>query len=451
MNQAPVFIYRKHIDYDPELERSVLGVCSLHAHAFGGVYSMLSEECFYLEEHKEVYRTMEYLFEHGEPVDLLTISRRLYSEGKVEMKGMNTAAFLTSLSRFVASDAHMQHWCLLLRELAAKRLMISFKNSQYDDSADVLDAAEQIQEQLRSALQVRMVNDWMDASTAALRFSDHIDEMSSSGGVVGVSTTFESVDVQNGGLRAGQLVVIGARPSVGKSALMGNIAVQAAKKGKRVGIISLEMPAHDIFGRMVSSEGDVPFREMDQGLVDDDLMRKHIYDSMGRLAGLPLYFSDADSMTIHDIRARAEALHRQHGMDMLIVDYLQLIDEPQGARSREQSIAQISRGLKMLAMNMQIPVIALSQLNRESEHRQNKHPTMADLRESGAIEQDADIIMLLHRDWRVNKYEDDQGNSTEDQADLFIPKWRNGSTMNIKLHFDAATMRFTERDSKGWE
>ena len=179
---------------------------------------------------------------------------------------------------------------------------------------------------------------------------------------------------------------------------------------------------------------------LDNGKGDATSVRR----SMERITTLPLYFSDGGSVTIHDIRAKAEQLHRTHGLDMLIIDYLQLIDEVDTkSRSREQGVSQISRGLKTLAMQLQIPVIALSQLNRESEHRNNKRPTLSDLRESGAIEQDADIVLLLHRDHRSGILTDSTGHCTKEQADLTVAKWRNGITHDVKLHFNPALMLFS--------
>jgi replicative DNA helicase len=229
---------------------------------------------------------------------------------------------------------------------------------------------------------------------------------------------------------------------MGKSAMAGGIALAAAQAGKQVGFVSMEMPAHELFARMVSHHTGNNFKMIEtppDGQIDNVLQK------VRTLAGLPLHFADDANLTIHDIRARAQQLKHQHGLDLLIVDYLQLIAEHgDSKRSREQQISAISRGLKMIAMSLQIPVIALSQLNRESEHRSNKRPTLADLRESGAIEQDADIVMLLHRDYRSGIEHDAQGNSTATQADLMIVKWRNGSCFDLKLHFNPETMRFGE-------
>lgn len=428
--------------YNTEIERSVLGICTLEPTAFSSIYGLLTEECFFAHEHAQVFHAMTQLWESGAPIDLLTLSDELYKQGIATIRGDNTAYYLAQLSKDVVTSAHLHHWCLLLRELAAKRLMQQLTTSGYSGD-DVVAVAEQIQTALRKALEVRSSDDWLDASSAAIALTTHMDEAKHKK-LIGISTTFPQIDKINGGFRPGQLVVIGARPSVGKSALMGSIAATAAQQGIHTGIISLEMPAKDIFGRMVSADSGQSFSDIDRNRLEE-AQRAYIYNSITALSALPLWFSDTTQVTIHDIRARAEKLKRRHGLGLLIIDYLQLIEEATtNNRNREQNISQISRGLKMLAMNLDIPVIALSQLNRESENRANKRPTMADLRESGAIEQDADIIMLLHRDWRCGITTDALGHSTETQADLLIPKWRNGIPLDLKLNFEPHTMKFSE-------
>ncbi|WP_276135295.1 replicative DNA helicase [Polluticoccus soli] len=437
--------YRQHLDYDEPLESAVLGVCLIEPQSFGTIYTLLTQECFYTQANAQVYAAMNTLWEKGAPVDLLTLSRELYDNNITEIRGYPTAYYLTSLTKDIVNSAHLQHWCLMLRELAARRMMISLTSTRFSGD-DVITHAEHIQQQIKQALDIRATDDWLDASAAALALTKHMDDAQNKDRI-GVSTTFHSIDKINGGFRPGQLVVIGARPSVGKSALMGAIATQAAMHGTPTGVISLEMPAADLFGRMVSADTHIPFTDIDRNRITEDDQRTYIYQSITRPAGLPLWFSDTAQVNIHDIRAKAEKLKRRHGLGLLIIDYLQLIEETTttATRNREQNISAISRGLKMLAMNLGIPVIALSQLNRESEARAHKRPSMADLRESGAIEQDADIIMLLHRDWRCGITTDAHGHSTEHQADLLIPKWRNGTPLDLKLHFHPHTMRFEER------
>ena len=440
--ELPLAGYTPYIDFDIELERAVLGLCLSEPRTYSKIYGVLTEDCFYADVNRQVFKAMHSVWQRGEPVDLMTVSRWLYDKKITTMERQNTGYFLALLIHEVISGAHLHHWCLKLRELAARRLVIQLTSKRFN-GIDVLQGVDEIQASLQKALTVRHANDWQDASSAAVSLSKHIDDVLTQG-VVGISTGFPTLDSLNGGFRPGQLVVIGARPSVGKSALMGGIAIGAAQRGHKVGILSLEMEAKDIFGRMVSSETGVPFSEMDRSGLRDRKKQHIVSRALSGMAELPLFFSDTAQCTIHDIRAKAEQLKQRHGLDMLLLDYLQLVEETDKYRSREQGIAQISRGLKMLAMNLEIPVIALSQLNRESEHRADKRPTMADLRESGAIEQDADIVMILHRDWRAGRTHNADGSSTEHEADLLIYKWRNGSPADLKLRFEAETMRFSE-------
>lgn len=442
LQQEPLAGYTPYIDYDTELEKHVLGVCLSMPRTFAVVHGVLTVDCFYEEEHRLIFSAMYDVWQYGEPVDLVTVSRRLYSSKIVTLKKENTGYYLASLTYSVVGNAHLHHWCLKLRELAARRLMIQLTSTRFN-GVDVLEGAEQIHHSLQQMLTVRHASDWQDASATAVDLMQHIDKVLNKE-EVGITTGFPTLDRLNGGFRPGQLVVIGARPSVGKSALMGGMAIEAARGGKKVGILSLEMDAKDIFGRMVSRETNVPFADMDRHGLTGNQRQAYVSGVINKLAELPLYFSDTAQCTIHDIRAKAEQLKQRHGLDMLLLDYLQLVEEGDKYRSREQGVSQISRGLKMLAMNLEIPVIALSQLNRESEHRADKRPTMADLRESGAIEQDADIVMILHRDWRAGITQHADGSSTEHDADLLIYKWRNGSPADLKLRFEAETMKFSE-------
>lgn len=434
--------YSRHIDYDPDLEKQVLGICLAESHSFSQVQGIVTEECFYTGAHRLVLRAMHAVWVQGSPVDVMSVTRQMYDEQVLELEGTPTGFYLSSLVQGVINTAHLQAWSIKLRELYARRIMIQVTSNRFSGD-DVLEGAGKLQQSLQQALTIRSASDWIDAGKAAVSLGNHIDSVAASD-IVGISTGFPTLDALNGGFRSGQLVVIGARPSVGKSALMGVIALGAARQGYKVGILSLEMEAKDIFGRMISADTGLPFAEIDRHGIPDSRKQQLLTRAMCDMAALPLYFSDTAQCTIYDIRARAEQLKLRHGLDILLLDYLQLVEETDKYRNREQGIAQVSRGLKMLAMNLKIPVIALSQLNRESEHRLNKRPTMADLRESGAIEQDADIVMLLHRDWRAGITQDALGNSTENQADLLVYKWRNGCPADLKLRFEPETMRFSE-------
>jgi replicative DNA helicase len=429
-----------YLDYNTTLEQHILAACILYNGVYVQVHHLLSVDCFYDGSTQQVYEAMVQVWQHGMEVDVMSVTQQLYTKGATALSGISPAAYVSTLVDDALPAANVIQWCIQLRELAARRAIIRITQTQL--TGDVVTLATEMQELLTNAMRVRTPNDWLDSSHAAHLLCEQI-ENSQLHDDYGIATTFTTIDKTNGGLRPGQLVVLGARPAMGKSAMAGGIALAAAQAGKQVGFVSMEMPAQELFARMVSHHTGNNFKMIEtppDGQIDNVLQK------VRTLAGLPLHFADDANLTIHDIRARAQQLKHQHGLDLLIVDYLQLIAEHgDSKRSREQQISAISRGLKMIAMSLQIPVIALSQLNRESEHRSNKRPTLADLRESGAIEQDADIVMLLHRDYRSGIEHDAQGNSTATQADLMIVKWRNGSCFDLKLHFNPETMRFGEQ------
>jgi replicative DNA helicase len=430
-----------YLDYNHTLEQNVLAAC-IHTHGvYSSVHHLLTPDCFHHRGYLQVYEAMCDVWQLGYTIDIMSVTQQLYLSGAEEISGLSPAAFVGTVCHDALFAQSPHTWCIQLRELAARRLIMRITQTRFADGGDVVDTAAQIQQLLTEAMQVRTINDWHHAEKAAVALCHYIENPDAQNNNT-LSTTFKQIDETNGGFRPGQLIVLGARPAMGKSALAGNIALAAAVAGRHVGFISMEMPTQELFARIVSHHTGTRYKAIEH---PNPEVVQLITKQVRSLATLPLHFADTASLSIHDIRAKAEQLQRTTGLDMLIVDYLQLIAEHgDSKRSREQNISAISRGLKMIAMNLNIPVIALSQLNRESEHRSNKRPTLADLRESGAIEQDADIVMLLHRDWRSGIEHDALGNSTHNQADLIISKWRNGSCFDIKLHFDAETMRFTE-------
>jgi replicative DNA helicase len=283
---------------------------------------------------------------------------------------------------------------------------------------------------------------WITSQQAATRFLNERQQMIDNNGRVGISTTFPKLDNCNAGFRPGNLVLLAARPSVGKSAVAAGIAIETARNSLPVGILNLEMTIEETFGRMVSLDSGIHHSAIERDTrLDEQTLLQHVTG----IAQLPIYFSPNIRMNIRDITSAAEYLKRKRDIQLLVIDYLQLIEEDANNKTiREQEVRKISRGLKTLAMSLRIPIIALSQLNRKSDERSDKRPSMSDLRESGALEQDADVIMLLHRDWRSGIVTTPDGRSTEYDADLLVPKWRNGSPCNIKLHFHPQTMKFSQ-------
>lgn len=438
---------KKNIDYDLLLEESILGICLMEPLAFGSVANILTEDCFYDLDHMDVFKVIRTLFTNGYPIDMITILRGLSNAGVMEIRGNSVASFLVRLSSSVVTSAHLEYWAIMLRQLMVQRKMIALTSSGMQ-ADDPLDAVAKMEGELKKIMDIRTTNDWVHISTTSLQLSTHMDDVK--GKEVGLTTGFSKIDLINGGFRPGQLIVLGARPGVGKSAIMGRIATRAANKGATVGIISLEMEGKDILGRITSAESHVDFYKIDRNELEDEYTRKSVFDAMSRLAILPIYFSDTAQVNMFDIRAKADKLKRTHGLNMLIIDYLQLIEpESDKKNNREQEVAKMSRGLKLLAMTLKIPIIILAQLNRQVSGSKDAKPQLHHLRESGAIEQDADIVMFLHRDYLCEGMQvNSVGASTESEADLLIRKWRNGATMDIKLGFEKEKMRFYDIDEE---
>lgn len=435
--------FEQFIDYDLTLEKAVLGIFLLEPYSYSQVHGLLSEDCFYSNTHKAVYLTVRNMWTLGMQIDLVSVCRRMYDKGhKVTDDMQNTGYYLGCLTMDVVQSAHLQQWCLMLRELAVRREMLRITRQGIGDD-DPLTASARIQKQIEQALSVNSTNDWIDASVAAVRLMEHMDNVK--GKTVGLQTGIGLIDKVNGGFRGGQLIILAARPAIGKSALMGEWGQNFAKAGTPVGIVSLEMPAKDVFGRMVSGDTGVSYLDIDHNRMEE-YQRDKVVQSINKLSSLPIYFSDTAKTTILDIRAKAEMLKQKHGIKALFIDYLQLVEESsKNGRNRENAIGEISRGLKMIAMNMDIPVIALSQLNRDCEKREDKRPRKSDLRESGSLEQDADVVMLLHRPFAMGITQDEHGNSTENKAELLVEKWRNGSPMVVELNFHPETMKFSDK------
>lgn len=444
--------FKKHVDFDPELEEKVIGIFLWEPSTYSQVYNIIRDECFHEKKNLEYFRAIKYVYDAGYTVDYLLVQRVFFDKEITEINGENIPYLTTQYMSGVYSSANLQTWCIYLRELAAKRMMTILKNSG-KPNGDIFEEAGEIERKLKDIMDVRVSDDWVHISSVMVKLMKHMESMKDNE-MPGISTTIKEMDAINGGFRPGQLIVIGARPGVGKSAFMGRIAVRAAANGKHVGIISLEMEDKDIAARSVSAESDIPFWRIDRAKFDinqEAEQTRLVYQTMSDMGSLPIHFSDNTQVNIHDIRAKAEKLKSKKQLDILIIDYLQLIESenPYAKNTiREQEIAKMSRGLKLLAMKLQIPVIILAQLNRGSETAKDKKPELHNLRESGAIEQDADIVFFLHRDWKSGIKQNEHGETTEFEADILNRKWRNGKEIDVKMGFDGDKMKFYDLPPK---
>lgn len=449
---------KKGIHYSTELEQAILGVCLIEKDGFGRVYGLLEVECFYHSGHQEVFLALSKMFQEGIMIDTFTVIDFLIRVKQIpELEKFNTDYFVLRLTNSVVGGAHLEYHSHLIKMMWMEREIINLTHGGNGKlEGNISQQIKTIQDKLHSLQNKAAEHDWVDMSQLMVDLYRHQEEMKLTKGI-GILSGISSLDKQNGGFQNGQLIVIGARPSMGKSALVGGMGVEMGRKNIRVGIISLEMSNTEIAARLASYDTDTDFNVVYRGLYFDQRQRDDLYSKIGhQTSTLPIYVSDKTRVNVPEIRAKAEKLKALHGLDCLMIDYLQLVSAIGGSynKNRENEIAEMSRGCKIMAKEMGIPVILLCQLNREVTKRKGleRYPQLSDLRESGAIEQDADVVMFLHRDYMAGYEKDENDMSTERQADLVIRKWRNGkSNFIIPLDFDPPKMKFTERHISGFK
>ena len=444
--------FKKDINYSTELENAVLGICTLVAGSFGRVYGVLDKKCFYGTGNQVVFATISEMYTTGLPIDLFTVIDQIKRvKGIHQLEGFDTSYFVARLQNSVVNDSHLEYHSHIIKTLWMEREIAILTNGGMGKlEGSVQQQVRTIQDKLFSLQTKAAEHDWVDMTQLMVDLYRHQEEMKITKGI-GVATGMPSLDKENGGFQNGQLVVIGARPSVGKSAFIGGVAIEMAKKSKTVGFISLEMSNTEIAARLAAYDTETDFNVVYRGLYRDTNETHRLYDRIAQSTStLPIYVSDKTKVNIPEIRAKAEKLKATQGLDCLFIDYLQLVSSVGGSytRNRENEIAEMSRGCKIMAKELNIPVVLLCQLNREVTKRKGdeRYPQLSDLRESGSIEQDADVVMFLHRDFMSGYEHDENGNSTERTADLVIRKWRNGrSNFIIPLDFDPPKMKFSER------
>lgn len=442
--------YRKYVHYRVDIERAVIGICLLESSAFSRCYGLIETDCFYHDDHKVIFQTLAEMYGQGIPIDSYTVEQKIAEYHGPEMIEGNVTSVLMKCTNDVVSSAHLEYHCFLIREMWRRREIVRIKTSfPEDEGFDPGKNIREINEQIARITGGKIKSEWQDMSELIYSLMIHQQEMAT-GKKSFITTGFRKIDEKNGGFYNGQMIVIGARPSVGKSALMGKMAISMAKQGKKVGIISLEMNNNEIAARLSSLDTDIEFWKIYRTIAKDEELHKRFYEKVSRsLVQLPIYVSDRTKVNMTDIKAKAMKLKASLGCDVLMLDYLQLIDSEQGNKNynREQEVSKMSRGIKILAGEMDIPIIVLCQLNRSITNRayKDRFPKLSDLRESGAIEQDADVVMFIHRDFMSGYEVDEQNNSTMLQADLLAPKWRNGGPCHLKLGFDPEKMNFYEQ------
>lgn len=442
----------KHYSY--EIEAAVLGACVIEKDAFGRTFGVVERRHFYHDGTSVVYDSLAEMYNAGLPIDYLTVTDYIQNvKGFNTVGGYSPSFYVAKLTNSVVSSAHMEYHCYVLKRMWMERELLRLTHGGVKFTGETKEKIDQISGAIQEINSATYVNDWNDASELVFKLMKHQDEMSKSGGL-GLMSGFPKLDNANGGFFPGQMIVLGARPSVGKSAFAGQIALQMAKQGHPVGFISLEMNNNEIAARLASLETGTDYGTIYRNLYRDEDQKATWYEKMRKFVDLPIYVSDKTGISAVDIKAKAAKLKHSYGLKALFIDYLQLVDSESHTkgRTRENEVSIISRTCKIMAKELEIPVFVLCQLNRAVTQRSGaaRYPMLSDLRESGSIEQDADIVMFLHRDILLGEPYDktEDGLSTADRADLIVRKWRSGrSNMHIDLRFDGSTMKFSQWDN----
>ncbi|MDQ3653820.1 MAG: replicative DNA helicase [Chloroflexota bacterium] len=424
-----------------EAEQSVLGSLLIDRDAIIRVASYVKAEDFYFSANGTVYQAILDLYNRREPTDFLTLSDEL--ERRSVLDDIGGLGYLSSLLNVVPTAVHVEYYGRIVERTATLRRLIDagthIVGIGFQDNLDAADALDSAEQTLFTVSQRRQTKDFQSISDVLDRFFDQLDYLQQNRGeVVGVPTGFSDLDKLTGGLQRSDLLIVAARPSMGKTAFALGMAYGAAvQHGRKVGVFSLEMSAEQLVQRLLATETGVDSHRLRLGNIDDSEWDR-ISRAFGRLAEAEIYIDDSANASVMDVRSKARRLQAEHGLDLIIVDYLQLMSGRR-TENRVQEISEISRGLKGLARELNIPVVALSQLSRAVETRADHRPMLSDLRESGSIEQDADIVMFIFRD---DKY--DENSEKKGIAELIIAKHRNGPVGSVNLRFFERTARFAD-------
>jgi len=433
--------------YSLEAEQSILGGIMLNNEAWDDVGERVTEKDFFRHDHQVIYSVMAILAEAREPLDVVTLSEALDQRQLLDEVG--GIAYLGELANNTPSAANITAYANIVRERSVFRQLIGVANEIADlgynpngqSSDEVLDIAERkVFEIAESGAKAGAGPEGIKPLLA--RAVDRIDKLYSSGGAMtGISTGFSDLDEMTSGLQPADLIIVAGRPSMGKTTFAMNVGENALiQSGKPVLVFSMEMPSESIVTRMLSSLGRIDQTRLRNGRLEDEDWPR-LNSAISLLADQKLLVDDSPALSPLDVRARARRVAREHGqLGLIIIDYLQLMQVP-GAESRVNEVSEISRSLKALAKELNCPLIALSQLNRGLEQRPDKRPVMSDLRESGAIEQDADVIMFIYRDEVYNR---DENNPLKGTAEIIIGKQRNGPIGNVKLAFLGKYTKFED-------
>jgi replicative DNA helicase len=432
-----------------EAEQSVLGAMMLSKDAIADVVEVLRPGDFYRPAHQTIYDSILDLYSRGDPADAVTVSNELTRTGQLLRAG--GAPYLHTLISLVPTAANAGYYAAIVSERAILRRLVTAGTrivqmgyESASDSAEIVgsvdDVVDRAQQEVYEVTERRTSEDYVHIESLLQSTLDEIEKISTTGGIgTGIPTGFQQLDEITNGLHPGQMITVAGRPGSGKSTLALDIARSAAvKHRKATAVFSLEMGKLEIMMRLFSAEAGVALQNMRSGHMSDQDWRRLALRS-SELAEAPLFIDDSPNLTMMEIRAKARRLRQRHDLQLIVIDYLQLMTSGKRVESRQQEVSEFSRSMKLLAKELEVPVVALSQLNRSPEQRSDKKPMLSDLRESGSIEQDSDVVLLVHR---PDLYEPETERAGE--ADLIIAKHRNGPTATVAVAFQGRYSRFAD-------
>lgn len=435
-----------------ELEEAVLGAIMLEKTAFDAVIEILKAECFYVDAHQRIYNAFKSLADKSMPIDLLTVVEELKMKEELDIVG--GPYYITKLTNSVVSSANIETHARIVLQKFIQRELIRISGEiigdAYEDSTDVFDLMDDAEEKIFQITNNFLKTDYREMSSALAEAINRIDELRTrNDDISGIPSGFASMDRVTNGWQKTDLIILAARPAVGKTAFALNLARNAALNKIRptpVAVFSLEMSAGQLVQRILSAESEILLEKISRGKMEDYEYQQLHTKGIKRLETAPIYIDDTAALNIFEFRAKARRLVNKHKVGIIIIDYLQLMSgSSDKGGNREQEISTISRNLKALAKELQVPIIALSQLSRAVETRkESKMPQLSDLRESGAIEQDADMVMFIYRPEYYEQMANEQGESTKGETHIRIAKHRNGSLETIKLRALLHIQKFEE-------
>jgi replicative DNA helicase len=437
-----------------DLEEAVLGALMLEKDALSSVIDVLKPEVFYVESHQKIFNAIRVLFEKTSPVDILTVTAQLRMQGELEMVG--GAFYITELTNRVASAANIEYHARIIIQKFIQRELIRISteviNIAYEDTTDILELLDKAEKNLFDIAQNNLRRDSRKMDDLMQETLKEIEALKDkTDGLTGIGTGFTDLDRMTSGWQKSDLVIIAARPAMGKTAFVLTCARNAAVDfNKPVVVFSLEMSSVQLVNRLISGEAEIEQEKIRKGKMEEWEWQQ-IHSKIGRLEAAPLIIDDTPGLNIFEFRAKCRRLKSQHDIQLIIIDYLQLMTGKADGKNgnREQEIGSISRALKMVAKELSVPVIALSQLSRAVESRPggSKRPMLSDLRESGSIEQDADMVLFLYRPEYYGLEFDEDNNPTKGVGEVIIAKHRNGETGTVRLKFVGKYVKFTDLET----